>query len=1001
MIGTSQLINTFSRPCFTDTTDIFKDGSGVALYGLDYDASDAGGASGKFGEAAIFNGSSSNISIPTLGGSFYDNDFSISLWVNLNSLGAVSTAYLFSGAGSRDIFINFNSGDSGGGISARLYDGTIRDVVYSSAVAGNWYHVVFVRSKTNGLNLYVNGISRDTNAFTGNANALSFTSDGIGGRVQDRNTTDGRIDQVRIFNTALTSSQVTQLYQENNSTVGTHLFGCIANYNLDGSAKESMGTTAYDGTETDITYRYDGTPTAVDFGVGGKSNYGTRFNGNGYISGLPTIQNTSGEFSVSMWFNTTVNPSVQHTMLGGIKEQGTNDSVFALKMLNDGYSKLYLRGTDGTLHILADTVDATDGNWHHLVATVSSSSGVFYVDGQQVDSATISNNITVDNLLIGAENNRGTLSPTNYFDGDIDQVRVFSKALSSAEVSKLYGNGAGEIACEYTSTTDIVNYPTGTTPVAYYKLDNSSEDFSTGGNDGTDTNIEYRFGRYGQAAVFNGSSSYIESGISTDILNSDYTISFWGKSTSSTGIFLNTSNGTTPFVRLDFTFNGDLYFYHRNSSNTAHFDASIVSGMDDGNWHHVVITKDNTNVKAYKDGSLVGTITSTSGTYSNSTTFQFGRNNYNTNGAYNFNGDIDQIRIFSTALSASQVTELYNEKPETDTSTFKTVLYTGDGGTQYISNVGIDLETNGGLVWIKNRDASHNHILFDSVRGDGNGNGYYDRIMSNTTDAQQDTITDAISSLDSNGFTVVSAGSGSQVNNTNDDYVAWVWKAGGDAVTGTGTGVTNVSISANTDAGFSIVKFTGVSGSGQTVEHGLNSEPEIYFLKGLDNGTDSWIVCGNSTIFSSPTTNFLRLNTTDSVGSTTAGSVGSNGDDINVAVRTYAGLDTIAYCFHSVSGYSKIGSYTGGGTSDVVVTTGFKPQFIMTKRTDNTGNWIIFDSKRSTSDTDFDNFIYPNLSDAEVPNVDAITVSDTGFTVTRDNAAPNFSGANYIYMAFK
>ena len=99
-------------PCFTDTTDIFKDNSGVALYTLDYDASDSGDATGKFGEAAIFNGSSSNISIPTLGGSFYDNDFSISLWVNLNSLGGTSTAYLFSGAGSRDVFINFNSGNS-------------------------------------------------------------------------------------------------------------------------------------------------------------------------------------------------------------------------------------------------------------------------------------------------------------------------------------------------------------------------------------------------------------------------------------------------------------------------------------------------------------------------------------------------------------------------------------------------------------------------------------------------------------------------------------------------------------------------------------------------------------------------------------------------------------------------------------------------------------------------------------------------------------------------
>ena len=117
---------------------------------------------GKFGNAGEFNGSSSYISVPTLGGSFYDNDFSISLWVNLNSLGAGSTGYLFSGAGSRDVFINFNTGNSGGGISARLYDGTIRDVVYSSAVAGNWYHVVFVRSKTSGLNLYVDGVSRDT-----------------------------------------------------------------------------------------------------------------------------------------------------------------------------------------------------------------------------------------------------------------------------------------------------------------------------------------------------------------------------------------------------------------------------------------------------------------------------------------------------------------------------------------------------------------------------------------------------------------------------------------------------------------------------------------------------------------------------------------------------------------------------------------------------------------------------------------------------------------------
>jgi hypothetical protein len=222
---------TLNTPSATDTVaDVAYPVTNLAYYKLDSDALDSSGngyngtasnityGAGKFGNAGEFNGSSSYISIPTLGGSFYDSDFSISLWVNLNSLGGGSTAYLFSGAGSRDVFINFNTSNSGGGISARLYDGTIRDVVYSSAVAGNWYHVVFVRSKTSGLNLYVDGVSRDTNTFTGNAQSLSFISDGIGGRVQDRNTTDGKIDQVRIFSSALAPGDVQDLYNEHFQT---------------------------------------------------------------------------------------------------------------------------------------------------------------------------------------------------------------------------------------------------------------------------------------------------------------------------------------------------------------------------------------------------------------------------------------------------------------------------------------------------------------------------------------------------------------------------------------------------------------------------------------------------------------------------------------------------------------------------------------------------------------------------------------------------------------
>jgi hypothetical protein len=206
---------------------------------------------------------------------------------------------------------------------------------------------------------------------------------------------------------------------------------------------------------------------------------------------------------------------------------------------------------------------------------------------------------------------------------------------------------------------------------------------TVGNYNGTASNVTYSTGQFGNAAVFNGSSSYIESGISTNILNSDYTISFWGKSSNGSGgqTFINTNNNAVAFVRIDYSAGGNLSFYHRASSGANDGDSFIVSGMADGNWHHVVITKDNTSVKAYKDGSLVGTITSTSGTYSNNTTLQIGRNNYNANGANNLDGNIDQVRIYDKALSSDEVEILYNET--TDTVSDTNVLGEGSGVALY------------------------------------------------------------------------------------------------------------------------------------------------------------------------------------------------------------------------------------------------------------------------------------------------------------------------------
>ena len=996
MIGTSQLINAFGAPvCFTDTTDIFKDRSGVALYGLDYDASDAGGASGKFGEAAIFNGTTSNISIPTLGGSFYDSDFSISLWVNLNSLGGTSTGYLFSGAGSRDIFINFNTGDSGGGISARLYDGAIRDVVYSSAVAGQWYHVVFVRSKTNGLNLYVDGVSRDTNSYTGNAQALSFTSDGIGGRVQDRNTTNGKIDQVRIFNTALTQSQVTQLYQENNSTVGTHLFGCIANYNLDGSAKESMGTTAYDGVETDITYRYDGTPTAVDFGVGGKSLYGARFNGSSSkitlpsIPELPSNSNNTNDFTFSCWVRSTTtrlnngggsNPIFQN-YVGSYQfiGFGGNDNA----NFPTGRLFYYTYGGSGYHNSWIITSNSyADGQWHHVVFTDKYNSGTdnrtrtIYVDGIQRDQDTVDkhfSNQTETNHLIGDSTGSGN----RHLDADLDQIRIFNKAISAAEVSKLYGNGAGEIACTYTSTTDIVNYPTGTTPVAYIPFDNSSEDLVSGDFGTLGSGTEFRFGRFGQAMVGNQNTWSADFPNISETANSPFSVSCWVNiaDRNSTIYFFLWSSGFGSSSAWGGLLSGQSGKYYTNFGNQVLVSSSsVVPPLNQ--WFHYVLTYDGTNVKVYSDTEKVidGNI-NTSALASNNLKVLY-------NGSSS-EAKIDQMRIYDAALTSSQITELYNEKPEVDTSNFKTVLYTGNGGTQYISNVGMDLETNGGLIWFKNRDQTDTHRLHDSIRG------ITKYVSTSSTGAQVTISSGGPQSFDSNGFTT---SSGHAYNATNEDYVAWVWKGGGDAVSNTDGTITS-QVSANTAAGFSIVKWTNDSDASDTIGHGLNSAPQLYIIKRLQ-ATSNWFAY---TTAIDGTLDYLNLNTTaaktDSAQTLPTSDVFTSDHTNNE--------DMIAYCFHSVSGYSSIGSYSGTGSSGNAITgLGFQPNWLMVKRTDVSGaSWIIFDHRRVESDGD-QSALAADTTTAEFDyNVD---FTSDGFTLNTTTTNANASGTNnYIYIAFK
>lgn len=755
----------------------------------------------------------------------------------------------------------------------------------------------------------------------------------------------------------------------------------VALYSLDYDASDASGS-------------YDGTPANVDFGVGGQILYGARFNGSSsYIDTNLQMPSTT-TFTFSAWVNTA--GSVNQHIVGDFTSSATGATFRVQLASNNNISVGVGNGTNinynsfGIISGLANT-------WKHIAVTVDGTTVKAYVDGvQHGTNFTSSYSLAAgsNDFVIGAY---AAASGKQNFNGDIDQVRFFTSALDSTKVGKLYL----ETACVHTATTTDINYPT--TNLAYYKLDNSAED-SKGTNDGTETDIEYRFGRYGQAAVFNGSSSKIVTGLTLPA-DSSMSFSLWFK-TSTTGVKQQLfgeadSSFSNLSIRIGLWFESSnlIYVWIANGSSQWYATLAGVSYLDD-NWHNFVLSIDGTSVKLYADGASTPIIDTTSSvTFGTAgvTPLTIGAPSTGYTSAYFWTGLIDQFRIFTSALSESQATELYNEKPETDTSNFKAVLYEGNAGHNYISNVGFQPD----LVWVKDRNQGVRHLLTDSVRGTAS------QIFSNEILAAQNYL--EFTSFDANGFTV-DFNSGSQYfNNTNYDYVAWVWKGGGDAVN---IGVNSITastpsiasdVSANTAAGFSIVKYTGNNTAGATVGHGLLSKPDMIIVKNLDD-TPSWEVFHVDV--SVTDTSILRLNKSEGLTSvSTAGfdfsAIDSSTFTLGTSGRTNSSHNFIAYCFHSVSGYSSIGTYTGNGNATgTIVSLDFAPSFVMIKGTDQTSDWIMIDNKRDTTNPNAAR-LDANSNGQEYTGENIMDLNSNGFQLKTSSSSKNGLNKVFIYMAFK
>jgi len=320
---------------------------------------------------------------------------------------------------------------------------------------------------------------------------------------------------------------------------------------------------------------------------------------------------------------------------------------------------------------------------------------------------------------------------------------------------------------------------------------------------------------------------------------------------------------------------------------------------------------------------------------------------------------------------------------------FNTVLYTGNGASSRAISVGFQSD----WVWNKPRTNTNDYQLVDSVRGGGKV------ISSNLADAEY-TAGNTILSFGSDGFT---CGDGASVNANGVTYASWNWVAGGSASSNSNGSITS-SVSVNTDAGFSIVSWTGDGNNGATIAHGLGVTPAIVITKRRNTTGDFQI--GGSLIDTvrGGANSLLLLNTTAAMDSnsevyqtfsSTTFQVG-----VNASINASGGT-LISYCFRDVQGYSKFGSYTGNGNADGPFTyLGFKPAWVLIKQTNSGNIWELFDNKRSPFNL-VDDYLSPDASDAETTgSSQSLDFLSNGFKPRANASGLNGSGSSYIYMCF-
>ena len=734
-----------------------------------------------------------------------------------------------------------------------------------------------------------------------------------------------------------------------------------------------------------------------------------RFDGSAYLNRTPGSAGNRKTWTWSGWVKRGSLGSYQTLFSGG----GTSPSYDAFRFDNNDKLQFFQQGAT-TTNLTTTAVFRDPSAWYHIVIKLNAtaSEAAVFVNGvEQTVTGTQPTNTdgNINNTIphgIGATAVNSTfslfsgayLAEINFIDGSALNPSSFGETdtTTGAWIPKRYSGSYGTNGFYLTFADN-----SGTTPTTLGK------DYSGNGNNWTPNAFSVTAGEGndvlsdtpttnwctwnplrpsqmagGSATISNGNLNVADAGTSYGVA-AQGTIAvssgkwYWeidattvGGSYGAIGIRLETLQGT----------DGAGYFYGSSGGKgTSVYDpGGTAYGNSYTSGDNIGVALDLTNGKIWfaKNGTWQASGDPAAGTNAAYTglsgTFSACVGDGQNATAYSWNANFGQ-RTFAhtppTGYKALNTANLPEPTIKDGGKYFNTVLWTGTGATNSRSDVGFQPD----FVWIKERNNTVNHLLYDAVRGVNQA------LTSNSTQAEVN-YTNSLTAFNSNGFTV---GTTSGVNDLSDTYVAWCWDEGATP-------------------GFDIVTYTG-TGSNTTVAHSLGVAPSMIIVKERSPNTNDWpvyhTVSGNQRA--------LYLNLTLGQGGTSSTFWNSTSPtstvfSLGTAVETNRlNGSFVAYCFSEVAGFSKFGSYTGNGSADgVFVYCGFKPAWIMIKQTNVSGDsWLMFDTARDTYNVAGD-VLWANLALNENLDYNPIDILSNGFKLRTTSTSTNGLSSTYIFAAF-